>query len=76
MLSTQYISFFVGGVDKKALTIEQDSFVSITYMRYILSGVGTRYSTFSFYRQLNFPSEPGVANEILEHEPKSFLTVA
>ena len=29
-----------------------------------------------FYRQLDFPSEPGVANEILENEPKSYLTVA
>ena len=29
-----------------------------------------------FYRQLDFPSEPGVANEILENEPKSCLTVA
>ena len=29
-----------------------------------------------FYRQLDFPSEPGVANEILENEPKNCLTVA
>ena len=29
-----------------------------------------------FYRQLGFPSEPGGANEILENEPKSCLTVA
>ena len=29
-----------------------------------------------FCRQLNFPSKPGVANEILENEPKSCLTVA
>ena len=29
-----------------------------------------------FYRQLNFPSEPGVANEILENEAKSCLAVA
>ena len=29
-----------------------------------------------FYRQLDFSSEPGVANEILENEPKSYLTVA
>ena len=28
-----------------------------------------------FYRQLDFPSEPGVANEILENEPKSCLTL-
>ena len=28
-----------------------------------------------FYRQLDFSSEPGVANEILENEPKSCLTV-
>ena len=28
------------------------------------------------YRQLDFSSEPGVANEILENEPKSCLTVA
>ena len=31
--------------------------------------------TFS-YRQLDFPSEPGVANEILENEPKVYLAVA
>ena len=29
-----------------------------------------------FYRQIDFSSEPGVANEILENEPKSCLTVA
>ena len=29
-----------------------------------------------FYRQLDFSSELGVANDILENEPKSFLTVA
>ena len=29
-----------------------------------------------FYRQLDFWSEPGVANEILEDEPKSCLIVA
>ena len=29
-----------------------------------------------FYRQLDFQSQPGVANEILENEPKSCLTVA
>ena len=29
-----------------------------------------------FYRKLDFSSEPGVANEILENEPKSCLTVA
>ena len=28
---------------------------------------------FLFYRQLEFSSEPGVANEILENEPKSCL---
>ena len=28
------------------------------------------------YRQLDFPSGPGVANEILENDPKSCLTVA
>ena len=32
--------------------------------------------THFFYRQLDFPSEPGVANEILENEPKSCLTIA
>ena len=32
--------------------------------------------THSFYRQLDFQSEPGVANEILENEPKSCLAVA
>ena len=29
-----------------------------------------------FYMQLDFPSEPGVANEIWENEPKRCLTVA
>ena len=29
-----------------------------------------------FYRQLDFPSEPGVANEILVNEPKSCSMVA
>ena len=29
-----------------------------------------------YYRELHFPSEPGVANEILENEPKTCLTVA
>ena len=29
-----------------------------------------------FYKQLDFPSEPGVANEILENEAKSCLAVA
>ena len=29
-----------------------------------------------FYRQLDFPSEPRFANEILENEPKSCLAVA
>ena len=28
-----------------------------------------------FYRQLDFPSEPGVASEILENEPKSCLVL-
>ena len=32
--------------------------------------------THFFYKQLNFPSEPGVANEILENEAKSCLAVA
>ena len=30
----------------------------------------------NFYRQLDFSSQPGVANEFLENEPKSCLTVA
>ena len=32
--------------------------------------------TLFFYRQLDFPSEPEVANEILENEAKSCLAVA
>ena len=43
------------------------------------TGVGLKFSDFDytfFYRQLDFPSEPGVANEILENEPKSCLAVA
>ena len=40
------------------------------------SQVSFIYYTFCFYRQLDFPSEPGVANEILENEPKSCLAVA
>ena len=34
------------------------------------------YYTFFFYKQLHFPSEPGVANEIWENEAESCLTVA
>ena len=34
------------------------------------------YQLHIFYRQLDFPSEPGVANEILENEAKSCLAVA
>ena len=34
----------------------------------------TFYYTFVF-RQLDFSSEPGVANEILENEPKSCLVL-
>ena len=33
-----------------------------------------RYTFFN--RKLDFSSEPGVAKEILENEPKSWLTVA
>ena len=33
-------------------------------------------SVLFFYRQFDFPSEPGVGNEILENGPKSCLTVA
>ena len=29
----------------------------------------------NFYRQLDFPSEPGVASEILEFEPNDCLAV-
>ena len=36
----------------------------------------SRRSKLRIYRQLNFLSEPGVANEILENEPKSCLLVA
>ena len=35
-----------------------------------------KMSTHFFYRQLDFSSEPGIVNEILENEPKSCLTVA
>ena len=33
-------------------------------------------TTHFFYRQLDFPSEPGVANEILENESENCLAVA
>ena len=33
-------------------------------------------NTLFFYKQLGFPSEPGVANEILENEAESCLAVA
>ena len=36
----------------------------------------TVYISTVFYRQFDFPSRPGVANEILQNEPKSCLTVA
>ena len=35
-----------------------------------------KVDTIFFYRQLDFPSEPGVANDILGNEAKSCLTVA
>ena len=42
-----------------------------------MSGEGLSYGKYTFfYRQLDFSSEPGAANEILEDEPKSCLTVA
>ena len=44
-------------------------------LTFLLRSRFRRQYTF-FYRQLNFASEPGVANEILENEPKSCLTVA
>ena len=37
---------------------------------------GLLYKVHFFYWQLNFPFEPRVANEILENEAKSCLTVA
>ena len=40
-----------------------------------LNEINYRAYTF-FYRQLDFSSEPGGANKILENEPKSCLTVA
>ena len=33
-------------------------------------------ATHFFYRQLDFSSQPGVANEVLENEAESCLTVA
>ena len=37
---------------------------------------GDTVITHNFYRQLDFPSKPGVDNEIFENEPKSCLAVA
>ena len=37
--------------------------------------VGKISRKYTFFRQLYFSSEPGVANEILEKEPKSCITV-
>ena len=40
-----------------------------------LIDIRTEAVHFFFYRQLNFSSEPGVANEILENEPKRCLVL-
>ena len=44
----------------------------------VYSGLGSnfRWRVHIFQRQLDFPSEPGVANESLENEPKNCLAVA
>ena len=52
------------------------------FWRIFLLGLHVSYKVLSykkmcdFYRQLDFPSEPGVDNEILKNEPKSCLAVA
>ena len=55
-------------------------FTEWSWKQRVSAGWGTimmmKQNTHLFYRQLNFPSEPGVANEILENEPKSCLAVA
>ena len=42
VLRKQDISFFVSALDKKSFTITEDTFISITNMRYIVSGAGAR----------------------------------
>ena len=55
-----------GGIDCK--TLEHEEVGKIHFLSW--------WNTHFFYRQLDFPSEPGVANEILENEANSCLAVA
>ena len=49
---------------------------NLVYFLHVEMSTCMKHENPFFYRQLNFPSEPGVASEILEIEPKSCLTVA
>ena len=40
------------------------------------STIGQKQVTHFFHKQIDFPSEPGVANEILENEPEICLAFA
>ena len=44
-----------------------------TSMRY--NSIQHHLLPYKFYRQLDFSSQPGVDNEILENEPKLLITV-
>ena len=46
------------------------------WLRFISALCASKIHKHFFYRQLDFSSEPGVANEILEKDAKSCLTVA
>ena len=50
--------------------------ISTQWVHLILTSALLNFVTHFIYRQLDFSSEPGVANEILENEPKSCLKVA
>ena len=65
--------------DLQLLITELEDFVEgqqFTSYVWPMNNLEVRWSTHFFYRQLDFSSEPGVANEILENEAKSCLTVA
>ena len=64
---------------KKAMQFDIDALVALSKKWQLPFNVGKckcRDIYTFFYRQLDFSSEPGVANEILENEPKRCLTVA
>ena len=55
--------------------------MGVSFRRFFARRVEASYKLFLYnnectnFRQLDFSSQPGFANEILENEPKSCLTV-